>query len=77
MIETERLFLREMNEYDYDALYLVLSDSDIMKHYPYTFDEKRVRGWFDSSNSNFTYRLLPILPKSTPSPSDNTTRSVP
>ena len=45
MIETPRLFLREMNEADFDALYLVLADSDIMQHYPYTFDEARVRGW--------------------------------
>ena len=45
VVETERLFLREMNEDDYDALYSVLADSDVMQHYPYTFDEKRVRGW--------------------------------
>ena len=44
-IETERLVLREMTEGDYDALYRVLADSDIMQHYPYTFDETRVRGW--------------------------------
>lgn len=44
-IVTERLILREMCLEDYDALYAVLGDSDIMKHYPYTFDEKRVRGW--------------------------------
>lgn len=46
-IETERLFLREMTEKDYDALYAVLGDPDIMQHYPYTFDEKRVRGWIE------------------------------
>lgn len=45
VIETERLLLREMTERDYDALYKVLADSDIMQHYPYTFDEARVRGW--------------------------------
>lgn len=45
IIETERLILREMRESDYNALYAVLSDSDIMQHYPYTFDEKRVRNW--------------------------------
>lgn len=39
-IETERLILREMNEEDFDDLYCVLADSDIMQHYPYTFDEK-------------------------------------
>lgn len=44
-IQTPRLFLREMTEGDYDALYRVLADSDIMRHYPHTFDEARVRGW--------------------------------
>ncbi len=45
VIETERLFLREMTEDDFDALYKVLADSDNMQHYPYTFDEARVRNW--------------------------------
>ena len=45
IIETERLFLREMKESDFDALYEVLADADIMQHYPYTFDENRVRNW--------------------------------
>ena len=45
IIETERLFLREMKENDFDALYEVLADADIMQHYPYTFDESRVRNW--------------------------------
>ena len=45
IIETERLFLREMTENDFDALYKVLADSDIMQHYPYTFDEARVSKW--------------------------------
>ena len=47
IIETERLFLREMKENDFDALYEVLADSDIMQHYPYTFDENRVRNWIE------------------------------
>ena len=42
VIETERLLLREMTENDFDALYKVLADSDIMQHYPYAFDENRV-----------------------------------
>lgn len=45
MIETKRLLLREMNEQDFEALYAVLADTDIMRHYPYTFDESRVRNW--------------------------------
>ena len=44
-ITTPRLYLREMTEADYAALYAVLADRDIMRHYPYTFDEARVRGW--------------------------------
>ena len=45
LIETNRLFLREMTEGDFDALYRILADSDIMRYYPYAFDEERVRGW--------------------------------
>ncbi len=45
MIETKRLVLREMTENDFEALYKVLEDSDIRQHYPYTFDENRVRNW--------------------------------
>jgi len=44
-IETDRLILREMTEDDFNAMYAVLADSDIMQHYPYTFHEDRVRGW--------------------------------
>lgn len=40
MLETERLFLREMNMDDFDALYVVLADSDIMQHYPYSLMKK-------------------------------------
>ena len=45
VIETERLILREMTDEDFHALYKVLADSDTMQHYPYTFDEARVRNW--------------------------------
>lgn len=44
-LETERLILRELTEDDFKELYDVLADSDIMEHYPYTFDERRVRNW--------------------------------
>ena len=47
IIQTERLILREMTEDDFDALYQVLADSDIMCHYPYAFDETRVRNWIE------------------------------
>ena len=49
IIETNRLFLREMTIDDFNNLYKVLNDSDIMKHYPYTFDDKRVQGWINKN----------------------------
>ena len=47
VIETERLYLREMTDEDFHALYKVLADPNIMQHYHYTFDEKRVRNWIE------------------------------
>ena len=49
IIETERLVLREMNMDDYDSLYAVLGDSDIMQHYPHPFNEEMVRKWIESN----------------------------
>ena len=45
IIETKRLLLREMNDDDFQSLYKVLADADTMQHYPYAFDENRVRNW--------------------------------
>jgi len=56
VIETERLLLREMTKNDFDSLYKVLGDSDIMQHYPYTFDEIRVRNWIERNMER--YRIL-------------------
>ena len=47
ILETKRLYLRELTEKDFDALYKILGDADIMKHYPYVFDEIRVKGWIE------------------------------
>ena len=53
ILETDRLFLREMNMDDFDALYQVLADSEIMQHYPYSFDEKRVRDWIERNMNRY------------------------
>lgn len=53
ILETERLFLREMTEEDFDALYAVLADRDIMQFYPYEFDEARVRGWIARNQERY------------------------
>jgi RimJ/RimL family protein N-acetyltransferase len=76
VIETERLFLREMTEEDFPALYRVLGDSNIMKHYPYTYDENRVRDWISKNIERYrvfgfglwavclkiTHRLISFIP---------------
>lgn len=52
-IETQRLILREMTGDDFGALYEVLGDSDIMQHYPHTFDDSRVRGWIERNAERY------------------------
>ena len=52
-IETERLFMREMTMDDYDALYAVLADPEIMAHYPYAFDEARVMAWIQRNMDRY------------------------
>lgn len=48
-LETKRLYLRELTENDFSALYDVLVDSDMIQHFPYTFDEDRVRNWIEKN----------------------------
>ena len=45
ILETERLYLRELTEDDCGALFLVLGDRGIMRYYPYIFDEAKVQWW--------------------------------
>ena len=52
-METKRLYLREMTDNDFDALYQVLADSNIMQHYPYSFDEARVRSWIARNRERY------------------------
>ena len=42
-----------MNIDNFDALYKVLADRDIMQHYPYTFDEKRVSDWIERNMNRY------------------------
>ena len=53
MITTKRLMLREMEEGDFEALFRVLGDEEIMCHYPYFFDEERVRGWIRRNQERY------------------------
>ena len=49
LLETDRLILRELTYDDFSDLYNVLADSYIMQHYPYSFDENRVRKWIEKN----------------------------
>ena len=49
MIETKRLLLREMTPQDFDALCRVLTDPDIMQHYPSVFNETGVQNWINKN----------------------------
>lgn len=53
ILETPRLFLREMTPEDQTALSTVLEDSGIRQHAPYTFDEERVRGWIRKNRERY------------------------
>ena len=44
-METERLTLRPMIIEDFDALHEILSDPEIMQHYPAPFSEEQTRKW--------------------------------
>ena len=47
IIETHRLYLRELTLNDTSNLSLVLSDKDSMKHYPHVFSIKDVTIWIE------------------------------
>ena len=53
-IETERLFLREMEEDDFEALRRVLGDRDSMRHYPYAFGDARIRSWIARNRERYS-----------------------
>ena len=54
MIETERLYLREMTEGDFEALRRVLGDAEIMRYYPCSFDDERIRGWIARNRERYS-----------------------
>ena len=54
ILETERLFLREMSRDDFDSLYNVLADQEIMRHYPYAFDDQKVMNWIDRNVNRYS-----------------------
>ncbi|WP_312835538.1 GNAT family N-acetyltransferase [Sedimentibacter saalensis] len=47
ILETERLYLREMNQEDFPSLCKILQDKDVMYAYEHAFDDDEAQGWLD------------------------------
>lgn len=47
ILETERLYLREMNQSDFDSLCKILQDEDAMYAYEGAFSDAEVQEWLD------------------------------
>ena len=53
LLQTARIFLREFTYDDFDSLFEILSDEDVMKYYPKPFDAERVKGWIEWNLENY------------------------
>lgn len=53
IIETERLFLRELKLSDTEQLANILSDSETMQYYPEPFDREKVKNWILWNMDNY------------------------
>lgn len=47
VLETKRLYLRKMNQGDYDALCRILQDPEVMYAYEHAFSDEEVQDWLD------------------------------
>lgn len=47
ILETERLYLREMNQGDFSSLCKILQDKDVMYAYEHAFDDIEAQEWLD------------------------------
>ena len=53
LLQTARIFLREFTYDDFDSLFEILSDAEVMKYYPKPFDAERVKGWIEWNLQNY------------------------
>jgi RimJ/RimL family protein N-acetyltransferase len=66
IIETERLYLREMTTSDYVALAAIMQDDETMHAYNGAFSDAETREWFDKTQSRYRsdgFGLWAVLPK--------------
>lgn len=53
ILETERLYLREMNQADFHSLCTILQDEDTMYAYEGAFNDNEVQEWLDKQISRY------------------------
>lgn len=53
ILETKRLYLREMNQSDYDALYRILQDEEVMYAYNGAFNDEETQAWLDKQIARY------------------------
>ena len=53
ILETERLYLREMNQGDFHSLCKILQDDDTMYAYEGAFSDEEVQEWLDRQVSRY------------------------
>lgn len=53
ILETERLYFREMNQADFNSLCEILQDEDTMYAYEGAFNDNEVQEWFDRQISRY------------------------
>ena len=68
ILETERLYLREIQQSDYTALCKILQDKDVMYAYEHAFDDIEVQEWLDKQIKryhDFGFGLWAVILKET------------
>jgi RimJ/RimL family protein N-acetyltransferase len=53
IIQTKRLYLKELSKNELDLLFAILSDVETMKYYPRPYTKKEVEGWINRSIENY------------------------
>lgn len=68
ILETQRLFLREMQQADYPALCKMLQDKDVMYAYEHAFDDAEAQEWLARQRKRYRddgFGLWAVLQKDT------------
>ena len=53
ILETERLYMREMTQEDFPALCRIMQDEEVMYAYEGAFNEEEVQGWLDRQRMRY------------------------